>query len=144
MTDKQYKQVQYNILAGKVVLVDYQSFFLDTRCKFSLDEDSDLEVLDKTICKLLSSERQTKIYVCIYYDETDIGWYSDMIVLDTSLTVKEIASFFVNRHIEPSAISILDGQTFDLDIQTFVNVEPDGKCNDYSPSNTYTIDLYWD
>ncbi|MEQ8156863.1 MAG: hypothetical protein ABRQ25_18635, partial [Clostridiaceae bacterium] len=85
----------------KISIIDYNSFFEDISCRFSLDEGNELQELNSILNRILIDDGQANVYVSMYYDEIEdvnknMFWYSDIIILDTDMTVDQIENYFIN------------------------------------------------
>lgn len=141
MTKEQIVEINVNLKNNKITIIDYKAFFEDTNCRFSLDVINELQELRRILTKVLIDDRFAKVYVSIYYDKLeDIYknkfWYSDIITLDTNITVNEIENYFVDCGFEPSDIIIQEEPVHLVTI--------DGKNNIYKRQCKNLIGVYWD
>lgn len=103
------------------VLMEYDLFFDNIRencCRFSIDDNEELEKLKHVISKMKERDEKAEIYVCTYgidLTEEKIFIYGDMLWIDTIIDLKELNTFFENcRKIEPSSIMLLsEDETLD-------------------------------
>lgn len=141
MTNEQVIEINNNLKNDKISIIDYNSFFEDISCRFSLDEGNELQELNSILNRILIDDGQANVYVSMYYDEIEdvnknMFWYSDIIILDTDMTVDQIENYFVNCNFKPSEIMKQEDQLRLVSI--------DGKNTIYKNKSKNLIGVYWD
>lgn len=140
MTNEQIAVINNNLKNDKITIIDYKAFFEDTNCRFSLDEINELQELKSILSRILIDDRFAKVYVSMYYDKLEdiyknLFWYSDIIILDTNMTINKIENYFVDCDFEPSYIMEQEEQVYLASI--------DGKNNVYKRECKNLISIYW-
>lgn len=141
MTDEQVVEINNNLINDKISIIDYNGFFEDTNCRFSLDEVNELQEFKSILSRILIDDRLANIYVSMYYVKLEdifknMFWYADTIVLDTNMTVNEIENYFVDSDFKPSEIIEQEERLWLVSI--------DGKNNVYKNKCKNLIGIYWD
>jgi hypothetical protein len=141
MTNEQVIEINNNLKNDKISIIDYKVFFEDINCRFSIDDVNDLQELKSILNRISIDDRLANVFVSIYYDELEdvnhnMFWYSDIIILDTNMTIDEIENYFVDCGFEPSAIVEQEEQLQLISI--------DGKNIIYKNKCKNLISIYWD
>ena len=141
MTSEQVVEINNNLINDKISIIDYNGFFKDTNCRFSLDEVNELQELKSILSRILIDDRLANVYVSMYYDKLEdiyknMFWYSDTIILDTNMTIDEIENYFVDSDFKPSEIIEQEEQLQLVSI--------DGKNSVYKNKCKNLISIYWD
>lgn len=141
MTNEQVVEINNNLKNDKISIIDYNTFFEDTNCRFSIDDVNELQELKSILNRIFIYDILANVYVSIYYDELEdtyknMFWYSDIIILDTNMTIDEIEDYFVDCGFEPSAIIEQEEQLQLVSI--------DGKNIIYKNKCENLISIYWD
>lgn len=141
MNNKQITQININLINNKISIINYHNFFEDTNCRFSIDDISELQELNRILKRILIDDKLANVYVTIYYNELEdiyknMFWYSDIIILDTNLNIDEVKSYFIDCDFEPSQISI--------ESESLYLVSINGKNIIYNNKCKNLISIYWD
>lgn len=141
MTNEQVIEINNNLKNDTILIIDYNVFFEDANCGFSIDDVDELQELKSILNRILIDDRLANVYVSMYYDELEdvykgMFWYSDTIILDTSMTIDEIENYFVACGFQPSAIMEQEEQLQLVSI--------DGKNIVYKNKCKNLISIYWD
>lgn len=139
MTKKQKDIINEYIIKDIKINISSNEFFNDITCRFSIDKG--IDDLRNILSTIVKDSPDTEIYVVMYYDElTDNEgirfWYSDMITINTNLTIKQISDYFNKNNVKPSDISIIDEDVL------FVN--DIGEVQQVNNKLRNLINLYWD
>jgi hypothetical protein len=140
MTKEQGIEIRNNLKNDKISIVDYNDFFNDTSCRFSLDDKNELLHLNILLNRILVNDGLASAYVSMYYDEIEdvnhnMFWYSDTIILDTNMSLSEIENYFVVCNIQPSAIN--------EQMEVLQLIKINGENNVYNNICKNLISIYW-
>ncbi|MDF2700190.1 MAG: hypothetical protein K0Q49_1746 [Haloplasmataceae bacterium] len=141
MTKEQEVEIKNNLKIDKISIVDYNNFFNDANCRFSLDDNNELQHLNSLLNRLLMDDRLASVYVSMYYDELEdvdhnMFWYSDTIILDTNMSLSETENYFADCNFQPSQIIEQE------ELLYFVLIN--GQNNVYKNKCKNLISIYWD
>jgi len=100
--------IQSELLLGKSAVFDWELYKKSCLDSFVLDEENQINLLEKVLSGIRQMDNECKLYVSTYPIEKKalgISAYADMIWIKTKISCADLEKLFLGyREIEPSAI----------------------------------------
>lgn len=117
-----------NEMLDNGILIEYNLFFNEIArgyCKFSIDNNKELNALKEIFLKIREKDKYAEIYVSTYgidLAKNNISIYADTVWIYSIISVEELYYFFKEHsNIEPSDIELLmEDETIDKSVEVVV------------------------
>lgn len=100
-------QINEDVL-GRCAIIDWNQYKKSFLNYFVLDEQIEIDLLEKALCEINKVDKDIIIYASTYpieKKESGIRMYSDMLWIKTALTSNQLTEIFSRyRQVEPSSI----------------------------------------